>query len=169
MKKYYYHFTKDTLRDGRPVPPVGQWLAHTGPLVPCECGLHASEHPFDALTFAPGSRLHLVELDGEILPHGGNKVVSRWRKIVKSIDAEPLLRKFARRVALDVIHLWPDAPPVVVEYLKTGDESLRESAESAASASAWWVAASWSEWSAGAAAEAASARLSAVAVAVAMA
>ncbi|PHS02823.1 MAG: hypothetical protein COA78_20495 [Blastopirellula sp.] len=33
--------------------------------------------------------------------------------------------------ALDVLHLW-DAPDVVVEYLNTGDESIREAAYSAA-------------------------------------
>jgi hypothetical protein len=138
MKKYYYHFTKDTLRDGRPIPPIGQWLVHKGPLVPCKSGLHASEHPFDAVYYAPGSQLHLVELAGRIIPHGGTKVVSRRRKIVKSFDAEPLLQAFSRRVALDAILLWPDAPPVVVEYLKTGDESLREASEAAARSAATW-------------------------------
>jgi hypothetical protein len=66
-----------------------------------------------------------------------------------------LLKKFARRVALDVIHLWPDAPPVVVEYLKTGDESLRESAESAARAEEWAASTQSAGWAASAASAAA--------------
>ena len=42
-----------------------------------------------------------------------------------------VLRAFARRCALDVLHLWPDAPAIVREYLETGDESIRSAAESA--------------------------------------
>ena len=49
-----YHFVGDELRDGRPVPPVGEWLVHDGPVKMCESGLHASRHPFDALMYAPG-------------------------------------------------------------------------------------------------------------------
>jgi len=51
---------------------------------------------------------------------------------------------------LDVIHLW-DAPKIVVRYLKTGDESLRDaawSAEWSAARSAASSAASSAEWSA---------------------
>ena len=124
-----YHFTGDTLRDGRPIPAIGEWLDHPGPIVPCESGLHASEHPFDALQFAPGPMLHLVELDGEIQTHGNqpDKIVGRRRKIVASIDATDLLREFARWCALQVAHLW-DCPPVVSQYLETGDESIRAAA-----------------------------------------
>jgi hypothetical protein len=128
-----YHFTSDTLTDGRPIPPIGEWLEHDGPVIPCESGLHASEHPFDALQFAPGNLLHLVEIEGDLRTHGTpvDKVVGRRRKIIATIDAEPLLREFARWCALQVIHLW-DAPRIVREYLETGDESKRAAAEDAA-------------------------------------
>lgn len=46
----------------------------------------------------------------------------------------PNQRKLARRFALDVVHLW-NAPPVVIEYLHTGDESLRAKACKATNAS----------------------------------
>jgi len=130
---YYYHFVGDTLRDGRPVPPDGEWLEHVGELIPCEAGLHASEHPFDAMRNAPGATLCLVELDGEIIPHGApvDKVVARRRRIVRRIDATHLLRRFAADQALSVAHLW-DMPPVVREYLTTLDESKRTEARSAA-------------------------------------
>jgi hypothetical protein len=129
-----YHFTGHVLRDGRPIPVIGEWLEHDGPVVPCESGLHASEHPFDALQFAPGNLLHLVEIEGDLQEHGNpvDKVVGRRRRIVATIDAEPLLREFARWCALQVIHLW-DAPQIVREYLETGDESKRD----AACAAAW--------------------------------
>ncbi len=47
------------------------------------------------------------------------------------IDCEEALGLFARQCALDVIHLW-DAPGVVHQYLETGDESLRSTANAIA-------------------------------------
>ena len=129
-----YHFVGKTLRDGRPIPPDGEWLEHDGPLVMCESGLHASTHPFDALEYAPGDTLCLVELGGNMQTEGDRSVATR-RRIIKRIDAEPLLRAFARQQALSVIHLW-DAPDVVVKYLKTGDDTLRSAASEAAMAAA---------------------------------
>jgi len=139
VMKTYYHFTGDTLRDGRPIPKPGVWLKHDGPIVPCASGLHASEHPFDALAYAPGNMLHKVNLRGEITPHGDpiDKHCARERRIVATIDAECVMRSFARRVALDAVkRYWLEAPEVVVEYLKTGDETKR----AAASAAAWAAA-----------------------------
>lgn len=49
------------------------------------------------------------------------------------IDATDLL--LAREQALSIIHLW-NAPDVVLQYLETGDEILREAAWSAAEATA---------------------------------
>ena len=145
-----YHFTSDTLRDGSPIPRRGVWLKHKGPVVPCQRGLHASVHPFDALRYAPGARLHLVEVRGDIQKHEKDKVVARERKILKSINAEKLLREFARWNASQVLHLWPNPPDVVVEFLKNGDEALRGAAESAAWSAAESAAesAAWSAWSA---------------------
>ena len=124
-----YHFTGDTLRDGRPIPPTGVWLQHIGDVVPCECGLHASACPFDAMQFAPGVMLHRVELVGDLTSHG--KPVDKWvgkrRRIIESLDATDLLRTFARWCALQVIDQW-EAPPIVREYVMTGRESLRAAA-----------------------------------------
>ena len=125
-----YHFVGDTLRDGRPIPPDGAWLEHDGPLKLCESGLHASLHPFDALTYAPGATLCLVELRGTII-HDVDKCVAQRRRIVARIDATALLRDFARACARDVLHLW-DAPDVVRRYLETGDETIRDAARAAA-------------------------------------
>ena len=135
--KVYYHFTGATLRDGRAIPKIDEWLVFEGTPIPCECGLHACPDAFDALQYAPGELLHQVELDGEIIEHGNpvDKYAAQKRRIIASIDATEILRLFARRVALDVIHLW-DAPPIVREYLETGDESKRNAARAAASAAA---------------------------------
>jgi len=126
-----YHFTGTALRNGAPLPAIGEWLVHEGKIVPCESGLHASTHPFDALKYAPGVFLHQVELEGDLTEHHGDKWVGRRRKIIKSIDATELLREFSRWCALQVVYLW-DAPPVVKEYLETGNQTLRPIAEDAA-------------------------------------
>lgn len=138
----YYHFTGDKLRDGSPIPPIGEWLEYHGKVVMCASGLHASADPFDALKYAPGPMLHRVVLDGIVVSQS-DKVVARKRKIIATIDATELLRKFARDQALSVIHLW-DAPKVVRDYLETGDESIRAAAwaaaQDAARDAAWEVA-----------------------------
>jgi hypothetical protein len=129
-----YHFVGETLRDGSPIPPDGEWLVHDGPVEICETGLHASKHPFDALQYAPGATLCRVECE-DVVTEQEDKFVCRRRKIIKRFDATDMLRAFARHCALSVIHLW-DAPPVVRQYLETGDESLRAAARDAARAAA---------------------------------
>jgi hypothetical protein len=98
-----WHFTTDTLRDGRPIPSAGEWLECVGPLVPGRKGLHGSERLIDALRYAPGLRLHRVELDGEIhaashIPYG--VFCARRRRIVASYDV-PLDSVF--RLALEAV------------------------------------------------------------------
>ena len=129
-----YHFVADTLRDGRPIPADGEWLVHDGDVVICETGLHASKHPYDALQYAPGPTLCLVECEDIVTEHD-DKFACRRRRIVKRFDATDTMRAFARHCALSVIHLW-DAPEVVRRYLETGDESLRAAARDAAGAAA---------------------------------
>ena len=125
-----YHFTDGwQLRDGQPLV-VGSEYVFDGEPVMCESGYHASRHVFDAMENAPGSILSRVECK-EITDECDDKLVCRRRRVIATIDATKILRKFARMCALDVIHLW-DAPDVVVRYLKTGDEALRDAARIAA-------------------------------------
>jgi hypothetical protein len=150
-----WHFVGDKLRYGRPVPADGVVLRHDGPLEMCESGLHFSKHPFDALQYAPGATLCLVECGGTIVEGAGNhkdKGICSERTIIARMDATDLLRYFARMQALSVIHLW-DAPQIVCDYLMTGDESIRNAARTAASA--------WSSASKSAAASAAARALTA--------
>ena len=133
-----FHFVGKTLRDGSPIPPDGEWLEFTGEVVICETGLHASKHPMDALEYAPGETLCLVECE-DIVTEQADKFVCRRRKIIARFDATDMLWDMARWSALQVIHLW-DAPQVVRDYLTTGDESLRAAAWDAAWAAAWAAA-----------------------------
>ena len=133
-----YHFVGAALRDGRAIPPDGEWLTHDGPVIMCWSGLHASRDPFDALTYAPGETLCIVECE-DVVREDVDKLVCRRRRIIKRAGATTMLREFARAQALDVAHLW-DCPPVVRQYLETGDESLMAAARAARAASAAWVA-----------------------------
>jgi hypothetical protein len=144
MTELAYHFVGDTLRDGSPIPPDGVWEEFDGAVEMCKSGLHASRHPFDALLYAPGPTLRLVEVE-QVQQEISDKLVCRRRRTVVKIDATPLVMEFARWCALQVIHLW-DAPEVVKCYLETGDESFRDAARNATRAAAGGDA--WVAWAA---------------------
>ena len=115
----------------------------------CVAGLHASVRPLDALKYAQSSVIWRVELGGEIVS-GDDKAAATERTYLWRLDAESMLRAFARQCALDVVHLW-NAPAVVVQYLNTGNEELRTAAWAAARAAAWdaaWDAARTAAWDA---------------------
>ena len=125
-----YHFTDGYhLRDGQ-LLETGREYVFDGEPVMCECGYHASRHVFDALKYAPGSILSRVEFR-EITDECDDKIVCKRRTVIQTIDATDLLLRFARMCALDVVHLW-EAPDIVIRYLKTGDEALRDAARIAA-------------------------------------
>jgi hypothetical protein len=128
--KRYYHFVGKTLRDGSPIPADGEWLSVKGKLKMCEFGLHASAHVADAVCYAPGTTLCLIEMGGEILEQN-DKVCARKRKILARFDATELLLADARASALSVIYLWK-APAIVRQYLEKGDETIRVEARAAA-------------------------------------
>jgi hypothetical protein len=156
-KDVFFHFTNDkTLRDGSPIPPIGEWLIFPGKPVICQKGFHASQHPMDALKYAPGFKLHLVELM-DIETEQEDKVVAKGRKIIATIDSKPVILSCARKFASDVLHLW-DAPEVVKKYLKTGDPTLANVAANAAAFAAYAAnAAAYAAYAAYAAAYAANA------------
>ena len=120
--------------DGRKVV-IGETLTVKGKIVPCRWGLHASVDPFDALQYAPGPLLYKVRLSGKIVPNDNDKHAASERTAIAKRDSTQMLRAFARKVALSVIHLW-DAPTIVREYLETGDESKKAAAGNAAWAAA---------------------------------
>lgn len=141
-----WHFTADKLRDGSPIPRVGEWLEFTGEIRMCESGLHASRDPLDALQYAPGPLLHRVECD-EIAEEGDDKLVCSRRRIIASRDMTEYLLYFARMRALSVYGDYADNDGVILEWLLTGNECLRSAAaaaaaRSAASSAAWSAAVS---------------------------
>ena len=136
-----WHFTDGmSLRDGQKLV-VGKEYVFDGEPIMCACGYHASRSVWDALSYAPGNVLSRVECR-DVVDSDESKLVCRSRTVLQTLDVENVLWNFARRCALDVIQLW-NAPEVVVEYLKTGNEELRDAARDAA-----WDAARDAAWDA---------------------
>ena len=95
MSKLAWHFTDGPrLRDGRPLPAIGETLRHEGEVIACESGLHASARLLDACNYAPGCLLHRVRLGGTIVDHG-DKLVASERTILATVDATRTLHEFA--------------------------------------------------------------------------
>jgi hypothetical protein len=147
MIRHAWHFLNAdwTTSSGNILVKVGEPLIHVGDLVPCRSGLHASARAIDALSFARGPVVTLVECDGEFVDHGtpADKFICRKRTALWGYDSTDELWTFARLAALETLHLWPDAPAVVREFLETGDEDLRAAARAAA-----WAAARAAAWAA---------------------
>ena len=149
MKAYYFSSKDRKLRygDNRPIV-VGE--THTisteeKPLELCSWGLHASVKALDALKYAPGPMLYIVELGGDVL-EGEDKVCAESRTYLAELDATELLRTFACKQALiNIEKIKPYCAEVeyntVINYLTTGNKSLRadsaaRSADSAARSAA---------------------------------
>lgn len=93
-----WHFAKTTLRDGRKLPRKGTTLRHDGEVIPCQSGLHFSERAIDALEYAPGTFVALVEGPPDALPHGSptDKRCGAWRKnLTPYVDSAKVLHRFA--------------------------------------------------------------------------
>jgi len=159
-----WHFTEtDRLAHGddREIV-VGQTLRHEGKLVPCESGLHLSVRAVDALKYAQGNICWRVRGSVERLSHGDpvDKWVCRERTALWRVDAEKLLRRFARSCALDVVHLW-NPPKVVLRWLvygKVRDQAAARAAARAVAGAAAWDAAQDAAWAAAQAAARAAAQ-----------
>ena len=147
-------FGGDTLPHGddRAVA-VGTTHTVDGEIVPCKNGLHSSERPIDALRYARSGIVWRTRSSGTIV-RGDDQIAASERAYLARLDATAILRDFARKCALDVIHLW-DAPDVVRRFLETGDESLRDAARDAALAALAAGAAAYAAYVAGAAGHAA--------------
>jgi len=133
MKAWYFSETEKQLRfgDNRQIRK-GRTHKIKGDLALCHNGLHSSTNILDALDLGVGTVIWRVEVGGEII-RSDNKLCSTEQTYLWGYDAVDVLRAFARKCALDVVHLW-DAPEIVVRYLQTGDESVRAAAGVAAAA-----------------------------------
>jgi hypothetical protein len=125
MKAFYFSNTDRRLRfrDNRKIH-LGETHTVKGRLMMCERGLHASKNILDALDYAPGPVIYIVNVSAEIV--GDDKICSRSRTYVRGgIDIRHILLKFARMCLLDAINPQK-TPDIIIRYLKTGGESLMD-------------------------------------------
>ena len=167
-----WHFLRDDMRSGSGAEPAwteGEERTITGRLKLCDRGYHSSPTPWDALQYAPGSMLCLVEIS-EPVKRDKDKAVSRTRRLVRAINIERELRLFACDCAESAVEIVrtrgakPDprslAAIATARRFANGEASVEEldaaatSAAEAARAAAEDARAAWAAW---AAAEAASA------------
>ena len=99
-----WHFLREDRRlshdDGRKVVE-GETLSISAArrVTPGEFGLHASEWLVDAIKFASGPILCLVEVWGDVARHGDDKIAGRHRKVLEMHDVTRELREYACDVA----------------------------------------------------------------------
>lgn len=144
-----WHFVANDGRlgygDGRAVA-VGETLSVPPPSVLCKHGMHWSRRLIDALQYAPGNILTYCEVWGDIKEQE-DKGVSTHRGVIAMIDADPLLRRFARHCATEVFykHFKRGQHPAVDVWLEHGRKEDRSAARSAAKLAARSAAGSAAE------------------------
>ncbi len=177
MTKQYWHFVREDKKlgygDGRKIRRGSTLKIDPDKLKPCQYGLHASEKVLDALSYCywKNSILCKVELGGTVIK-SGDKTVASERKVIDYIDVTKVSRKFAVRVAEDVLPIFEKKYPedtrvrdcieTTKKYLK-GEVSLevlikaRSAAAAAYAADAADAAAAYAAYAAAAYAAAAAA------------
>ncbi len=113
MRAYHFCATdadcNAILRDGNVIEP-GAIEVFKGAVEICRSGLHASKHVRDALDYAPGSMLRLVECT-DVVAREHDKFVCRRRVEVARFDAAALLGGFACDCAERVLPIFEREHP----------------------------------------------------------
>jgi len=100
-----YHFLREDRKlQFEPFTPVvvGETLIYPGKPKLCKAGFHASKRVMDALKYAPGPVLCIVELGGKII-HGDDKAAAQERTVSWMQDISPTLHEFACQVAEEAL------------------------------------------------------------------
>ena len=130
---------------------VGESLSVKPPIVLCAYGLHASRRVLDALTYAPGPMLAVVELSGSII-EGNDKLVATTRTVLWMQDVSTVLHHAACDFAERALHREEQAGQTVdprswaaIETTRrwlagTATDDEREIARSVAGAATWVAA-----------------------------
>lgn len=148
-----WHFnTNLALAHGGDGESIAVGVTHrvSGPIVPCQRGLHASARAIDALWYADRDCTHVarVRLSGEIVTQG-DKAAASERTYLAVIPVTPVLHEFACYCAeaalmladVDDERCW-QAIHVKREWLagRATDADLRAAAGSAAASAVWSAA-----------------------------
>ena len=123
-----YHFLREdmTANFGNEPPwAVGESRSVAGEIIPCKSGYHGSPTLWDALTYAPGPVACLVELSGDVQPHGDpvDKYAASTRKLLAAVNIESELRLFTADCAERVLPIYEAEYP--------GDDRPRRAIEAA--------------------------------------
>jgi hypothetical protein len=158
MKAFYFATKNRKLRygDNRPIV-VGETHTVDCKPIPCEQGLHASKRLIDALRYAPGTVLYLVELSGEIV-ETDDKACATERKYLAEFDLSDVLFKFSCACALvniELIKPYTKDFDLILEFLKNPVKENSRAARAADAAYAAYAAADAARAAADAAADAA--------------
>ena len=143
MEGYWWHFNQIS-RDGKcrlshgdkREIVVGEKLTVNGPPRLCQWGLHASLRLKDAAdySYVMNSCLHLVKLSGQII-NDIDKDVATERTVIAQLTPIELvipLKKFAKKMAMKVSHLWKPSENVIgwmTEPQETRSAIMREIGE----------------------------------------
>lgn len=110
MIKRGWHFCKDVdghpvLRDNTPCLAAGGIESYNGSVATCVCGLHWSERALDALFYAPGPWVRLVE--GEPVEIIDTEVIGNERRILTNpVNVSRILRGFAGLCAMRALRYY---------------------------------------------------------------
>ena len=127
-----WRFVGKSLLDGSPIPDDGKTLVFSGEPIIDEQGLFAGIEPFYALRYAAGNTLCRVMCGGKVVT-SAQSIACTEHTFMQRMDAEKMLRYFARTQALSVIPMYPKGiDEVVFSYLNTGREGIRSKARHAA-------------------------------------
>jgi hypothetical protein len=143
IKGYWFSETNALSHgDGRTVA-LGETHSVEGEIEACKHGLHSTINALDALKYAPGDTLWIVESWGAIDDSESDKLCASHRRyIAGGIDISETLREFARWCALQVYDKIAqyDTNGVIKLWLETGDEKYREAAYATADSAAYLAA-----------------------------
>ena len=131
----------------KPWVTIGETRTMKGQITPCLRGFHGSPSLWDALQYGKGPIAEMVELSGDLQPHGTpvDKWVGRKRTLLARVDVSRELRLFAADCAEHVLPLFEtkypndDRPRLAIRaarILAEGDANAAAAAKDANAASA---------------------------------
>jgi len=136
MKAFYFSANRKLRYGDNRCIRIGRTHRVVGKPSPCVFGLHGCKRLIDALGYAPGNILYLVELSGDIVCNE-DKCAATERTYIASFNAEKHLQEFARKQALINIekiknYCSYNGFDIINRWLLTGDISLKSAAYSVA-------------------------------------
>lgn len=147
-----WHFVRDDKRLGYDaedltVEPGYIYTTDSTPVL-CQSGLHASRRVVDALKYAPGAYLCVVDVWGEVA-EGDDKLVGTNRHVIAAADVTRELRLFACWCVRRQWHLLTDERSRrAIEEAEAHANGLASKDELAAARDAAWDAAMAAAWDA---------------------